>query len=201
MMVLDLPVKKRSLVRSAGAALAWLAALVTGATGCVIEANDHPRWDDDPGVPPPSDPLLVTIDADKTIDAAPGEGVGLFVQYQAGGIWKVWTACDTLYSGVGCTFDACVEVEDASGDITAVRGEDIEADDRVATYGDGSTCLSAVTDYDIDAMTFTTAPGAIVRLTMALDGWSEPRYVFWVGDGALHEGAPTNPIDFAPSSP
>ena len=34
-----------------------------------------------------------------------------------------------------------------------------------------------------------------------LDNACGNRYLFWVGDGALHSGAPSNPIELLPSAP
>ena len=47
--------------------------------------------------------------------------------------------------------------------------------------------------------TTTTGEVRLLKdLDMALDGYSEPRFVYWYGDGILHQGAPTNPVDFVP---
>jgi hypothetical protein len=50
-------------------------------------------------------------------------------------------------------------------------------------------------------MTLTTTPGAVLRLETYLDDQPQPRFVYWFGNGVLHEGAPTNPVDFEPSAP
>jgi len=76
-------------------------------TGCIIVDDGDHYYDDDHYVdtdPPPSlpEPMLVGIDTDQTVDAVPGEGVGLFVEYSSGGNWLLWTTCDTNYSNVAC---------------------------------------------------------------------------------------------------
>src|SRR5580704_5505136 len=42
-----------------------------------------------------SQPMLVVVDANQTMSASPGQGVGVFTQYQTGGHWNVWWSCDT----------------------------------------------------------------------------------------------------------
>ena len=36
---------------------------------------------------------------------------------------------------------------------------------------------------------------------VVLDGVEQPHYVYWVGNKVLHQGAPSNPIDFLPTTP
>lgn len=178
-------------------------------SGCTFIDHDHrddDAWvEDDPWqpeeLPGTQSPLLVRIDADQVIESPTGEGVGLFVEYGAGGFWRLWTTCDTNHSAQSCWFDACASIVDGSSDIRFAAGEELEGEDRIELFSDGQTCMSVDTDTDIDGVTFETEPGALVRLEVWLDGFLESRYVYWVGDGVLHTGAPTNPVDFAPVSP
>lgn len=185
-------------------------AVTTG--GCTFrdhdERYDHDDWYDDDGQPPVQPPVepdtqpeLLSIDTDKVIEAVPGEGVGLFVEYAAGGFWRMSTTCDTNYSGQACQFDVCVSLVDGTSDVRLAEGEELEGDDRIELFSDGWTCLSAETDADFDGLIFDTDPGAAVRFEVQLDGVLESRYVYWVGDGVLHAGAPTNPVDFLPTIP
>jgi hypothetical protein len=195
----------------------WSAVLTLGMTvglagsGCIIIDDDRhdDEWEDDDGWvpppddgtnPPPSDPMLVTIDADKTISAEPGEGVGLFVEYAAGGTWRLWTSCDTNYSNVACAFDVVLSVDTAS-EITKVEGEDLEGFDEAGTYDEGSAFFVADTDSNLDAVVVHTTEGAILRVDMLLDGYPEARFIYWFGEDVLHQGAPSNPVDFEPSAP
>jgi len=59
----------------------------------------------------------------------------------------------------------------------------------------------ADTDSGTDGATIETTPGAILRVDLLLDGKAEPRFIYWFGDGVLHQGAPTNPIDLEPNTP
>ena len=61
-----------------------------------------------------------------------------------------------------------------------------------------------------DGFGFTTSPGATVRVSALLydpgygswfDWSDDPRFISWVGHGAVHRGAPTNPVDLAPDRP
>lgn len=189
-------------LRSLGLWSLVLAALPLS-VGCIIVQDDPPPQVityDDGNVPPTDDPMLVSIDTDAVVTSEPGEGVGIFVEYAADGRWRVSTTCDTNYSDYACTFDVFASV-DTMSDLTDFAEEDLEGSDRASLIEDGVLGFHAVTDTDLDAVSFTTTPGAIVRLEAYLDGYSQPRFVYWFGKGVLHEGAPTNPVDFEPTSP
>lgn len=189
-------------LRSLGLCTAVLTAAAFGFGGCLfVEDNGH----EDPGgyqEPPPDtvEPMLVSIDTDATISASPGEGVGLFVEYAAGGTWRLWTTCDTNYSSVACNFDIFAAV-DADSELLDIRGDELEGNDEVGPWDVGVAFFHAETDSDVDSMTLATTPGAIVEVAIYLDSYSQPRFVYWFGDGVLHEGAPTNPVDFEPVAP
>ncbi|WP_437534773.1 hypothetical protein WME79_11275 [Sorangium sp. So ce726] len=201
-------VKRRSL----GLWSFLLVAAPLASTGCIIVDEDgdhdghhvHDDWDDgdDESVPPPpaDDVRLVALDTDATLSTEPGEGVGIFVEYTEGGTWTLWTTCDTNTSKVVCSFDLYASV-DTSSELIDLAGIEIEKTDATRLVDIGVAYFHAETGSDIDAMTFATTPGAIVRLEAYLDGAEEPRFVYWFGDGVLHEGAPSNPIDFKPTAP
>src|SRR5262245_53008903 len=111
----------------------WLAVLsavgglatVSLASGCVVED----RYDDG-GVttvsppdetPPAQTPMAVTIDTDQTMTAGPGDGTGLFVEYAAGGHWKIWLTCDTNKTGQACPFDVTASTLDQSTRISNLQ--------------------------------------------------------------------------------
>ena len=187
--------------------LTLTAALGFVGSGCIIiDEHDEDEWEDDGFVPPPDDtvpdePMLAVIDADAVISAEPGEGVGLFVEYKQGGSWHLWTSCDTNYSGVSCAFDVVVSVDTASEIIDVVE-EGLEDFDQAGRGEEpGTAFLVADTDSGTDGATIETTPGAILRVDLLLDGKAEPRFIYWFGDGVLHQGAPTNPIDLEPNTP
>lgn len=189
-------------LRSLGLCTALLTTAIFGLGGCIIVQDDDPP---DTGIvqePPPEEvePQLVSIDTDATISAEPGEGVGLFVEYAAGGTWRLWTTCDTNYSNVACNFDIFAAV-DADSELIDIRGDDLEGRDEAGPWDEGVAFFHAETSADVDSVTLTTTPGAIVEVALYLDSYSQPRFIYWFGDGVLHEGAPTNPVDFEPVSP
>jgi hypothetical protein len=183
-------------------------------TGCIIVA-DHDRREASPPpdtFPPPDDtspppppleaPKQVLIEPNKALEvrAGEGEGVGLFVEYASGGHWHLWTSCDTNLSGAVCNFSAFVKVVDGA-EITNLKGEELETTDVVEDLGNGTIHLSAQTSSEFDGISFDTTEGAAIELDAYLDDEPDPHIVYWFGEGVLHQGAPTNPIDFKPSAP
>jgi len=181
-----------------GLAACFGAASVTA--GCIIV--DH---DSDPVIvdPPPSveQPMAMSIETDASLSAVPGEGVGVFVEYYAGGVYRVWTTCDTLATGLVCPMDVYMSV-DTSSRIDAIVEDGLEGPDFVNVNTEAGTVdMHVDTGSDVDAVEIHTDPGAILRLELVLDQVAQPRFVYWFGDGVLHNGAPTSPVDFVPSSP
>ncbi len=139
------------------------------------------------------------IDVDQELEVEPGIGAGAFIEYQADGTYRVTTSCDVnLTDGTPCVWDIIVTPVDGAG-ITSLSPIDIEQDDALTTDGT-SVQLLASTEGDLDGFTLGTKPGATLRVDALLDGSCANRYLFWVGDGALHSGAPSNPVDLIPSS-
>ncbi|HKO48440.1 MAG TPA: hypothetical protein VJV79_11985 [Polyangiaceae bacterium] len=148
----------------------------------------------------PATPVQTWIDVDRQIETKPGEGAGVFVEYATGGHWVVRTTCDSLKNNAPCAWDIIVTPED-NRSITNVQPEDLEATDSVGTYPEypRSYQLIAETSGDLDGFTFDTEPQTAIQLDVFLDQACALPYVFWVGDGALHTGAPSNPIVLVPT--
>lgn len=137
------------------------------------------------------------IDADQLLDVEPGAGAGAFIEYESGGTYHVTTSCDVGQSG-DCYWDIVVTpLADAS--LLSVTPVDLERDDSVTLGAGNQVRLVAMTGKDFDGFTFKTDPGASIEVDALLDNAAGNRYLFWVGDGALHSGAPTNPVDLVPS--
>lgn len=155
-----------------------------------------------PTVPAPTldTPKQVAITPDKTLQSVPGDGVGLFVEYAAGGHWHVWTTCDTHKSQLSCDFEAFA-IPEKGAQISKVKADTVQDGDFAELLTDGSAHLSARTSTELDGMTFDATPGAVVELEVYFDGMPEPRVVYWYGNETLHTGAPTDPVDFLPDSP
>lgn len=175
------------------------------AVGC-DGASPSGYYDPNGGAPPPdetitSNPDKVAIDTGATLSSPGGAGVGVFVQYAAGGHWTVNTACDTNTSGQSCGFDVFVSVTDPKSALSNPAGTSLNERDGVDIQSDGSFHLFTNTANAVEGMTFDATPGATVEVEMYLDGVPQPRFVYWIGGKVLHTGAPTDPIDLSPSAP
>lgn len=176
--------------------------LLLSSAACTYDNGDARRaWDPPLEECGPATPLQSTIDVDRQIQADPGEGAGLYIEYASGGHWQLRTTCDTLRSGETCMWDVLVIPEQGSS-IRNVVGADLEADDVLREYPNDASIyqLGAYTSSDFDTFSFDSDPGATVRVDALLENRCALPYVFWVGDGALHPGAPSNPIDLTPSA-
>lgn len=137
------------------------------------------------------------IDTDEALEVEPGVGAGAFIEYEAGGSYRISTSCEVSEGGP-CSWDIVVTPLEGAG-IASLAPSGLEQDDALTTDGT-SIQLLATTEDDLDGFTLQTEPGAAIRFDALLDGGCANRYLFWVGDGALHSGAPSNPIDLVPTS-
>jgi hypothetical protein len=139
-----------------------------------------------------------TIDTDQLLQVDPGVGAGAFIEYESGGTYHVTTSCDFDHGGE-CFWDIVVTpLADAA--LLSVSPVNLESDDSVTLGSGNQVRLVANTDKDLDGFSFQTDPGAAIELDALLDNGAANRFLFWVGDGALHGGAPSNPIDLVPSA-
>jgi hypothetical protein len=181
-----------------------LALLALG--GCYYEEVHHHHDCDyygdcgNGGYTPPADVVKSTIDTGAQMSAIdPGQGAGAFLEYQGQGRWHIYTSCDTELSGTACRWDIIATA--MTGDApTAIEAENLEGSDWVGWYDAQSAQLVAETTYDFDGFLFDASPGATVRVDVYLDGQPAPRYIYWIGNGGLHQGSPSNPIDLTPSA-
>lgn len=142
---------------------------------------------------PSATPILVDIETNQTMNAAPGQGVGVFTEYTAGGHWHVWWTCDSnLNPQSVCPFDVKISV--ASGAITNTKTEKFEGAD---TLTPSATQLEAqtTTTTDLDGVLFDTDPGAIITLDATVAGKHDSRFLFFVQDGQINGGFKGNLTD------
>jgi hypothetical protein len=154
----------------------------------------------------PTQPMLVDVDPNRTMNATPGNGVGVFTQYETGGHWNVWWTCDTSKTSLPCAFDVTVTV--STGTIANVAGETLEAAEAPTQATTQSVELVTTTTTGIDGVTFDTVVPAgatpIIRLDAKLNGLDDGQYLFFVQDGQIngnYAGTLTDPLMLEPSSP
>lgn len=170
--------------------------VVTCATAC---GSDGDVAYYEPGPSRSAEIVEARIDSDAELAGRePGQGVGVFVEYRSGGYYHIDLTCDTQLSGYGCSWWVVAEPDE--GSVFAVSSYQLERSDYFEV-GAGSVALSAYTSDELDGVSFRTRPGATLRLYVTLDAFPESRFVYWVGDGAVHGGAPAVPFDLVPSEP
>lgn len=173
--------------------------LALGSAGCAFQGAATLTTDPAPGnpAPPASAVAQIPVDPGGSMSSQPGSGVGLFVQYDLGGHWNLFTTCDTQISGASCSFEVVVSAG-AGVTLDKVRGVGLEPSDSVTLEPNGSIRLVTDTSFGSDGLAFDADPGALIEVDMLLDGVAQPRFVFVVSQGVLVSGVPSNPVDFAP---
>ncbi len=165
---------------------------------------------------PSSTPMLVKIDPGASMVQTPGQGVGVFTQYDPtstadpGGHWYIWWTCDTNTSGEPCAFDISVSV--AHGEITDATPQGFGETDLLSGGGSGtdggagSASLTAqtTTTSTVQGVHFNTDPGAVITLSASLGGDYSGSFLFFVEDGKVnggYRGMLHDPLELQPSSP
>ena len=72
------------------------------------------------------------------------------------------------------------------------------ANDAIKAVERARRTLSFDTTSDTDGVTFTASPKTPLDLEVYLDGAPAQEFVYWVGDGQVNSGTPSNPVDFVP---
>jgi hypothetical protein len=207
-----------SLLRAA--ALCLLAPL---AVACVVQTEPHrgPTGSSSAGGPvpvpsgtgapgsgsngaPSATPILVDVDTNKTMNAQPGQGVGVFTEYTAGGHWHVWWTCDTSVNPqqTTCLFDVKISV--ASGVITNVKSEHFDAATDALMPTDKQLVARTSTTTNVSGLLFDTDPGAVITLDAAMGGAHDGGFLFFVQDDKVnggYTGALTDPLMLEGSTP
>jgi hypothetical protein len=181
-----------------------LIALCLTVAGCTYEGDDD-HYDCGGNCGPydytPTDPESSSIDTGAELaEIEAGEGAGAFIEYQADGAWHVFTACDTNVSTYACSWDVIVSAIDGN-QLVDYGSDRLETEDYVGQFDSNSIQFIGITDYDFDGFFVQTDPGGHLRVDVYLDGAPAPRFIYWVGNGGLHKGSPTNPIDLLPTDP
>jgi hypothetical protein len=168
--------------------------------GPVPEAEDAGAAEDGG---PSAHPILALVDTGQTMTVAPGQGVGVFAEYDSGGLWHVWWTCGPQEGGGDppCQFDVTVSV--ASGTIASPQTQGFLATD---TFKSSPTTLEGITTTTtaFDGFSFQTAPGAVITLGATVGGVYDGRFLFFVEGGKIQDGAPwlvTDPVLLQGSNP
>ncbi len=188
------------------AKLRWLTLVVVAsfAVACVVESDPEPSprsgdggggaagtgtpgGTNGSGTSSNASPILVDVDADKTMNARPGEGVGVFVEYASGGHWHVWWTCDTNVNPQGAlTCDFVVSASVTQGAITLVKAE--AGSGATNSMSKQELHASTVTGAELHGLYFDTDPGATITLEATIGGVRDGRYFFFVQDGKVNGG-------------
>jgi hypothetical protein len=181
-----------------------LAAAALLVVACVVR-EDHPQPPPDPGYvggtpsdgtgttpPPPGQsgtPILVDVDNDKTMNATPGGGVGVFIEYGTGGHWHVWWTCDTNVNPQGAlTCDFAIRASVTQGAITILKDETPKGATRLTGSPAQQIDATTTTGAEAHGVYFDAAPGAVVTLEAQIGGQEDGRYFFFVQNGQVNGG-------------
>lgn len=181
-----------------------LALLSVGAAACSDRGDyyyPHDQYGDD-GYTSPTEatPVLALVDTDQTIEATPGTGVGVFVEYHSGGHWNIRWTCDTSKSGEACNFS--VKVEAAHTIANAL--ENGEAAATATTSRSYFVYAGGTITNSMSTLTFDATPGEDITLTASVAGLNDNSFIFFDQDGKInggYSGQLTNPIRLVGTSP
>jgi hypothetical protein len=178
------------------------------AVGCFIpnDESDLPK----PQTTVPTAPgnigaVTAIIDTDKTMNATGGDGVGVFVEYSAGGHWHIWLTCDTRRTSRECAFNLTLPWAPAGRFAKpVVLSDGVATTEFAGSFGVAGYALTGRVGRDVVTIDMDGDPGKSLLLKASVDGSAAPQYFFFVQDGKVNGGFPgklTNPAIFQPSTP
>lgn len=198
-------------LRSQLSLLGIVALAAYGSAACIVEEHHNDYGGGGYASPPQStgtgsgsaqQPLLVDVDTGKVMSATPGDGVGVFVEYAAGGHWHVWWTCDTNVSGQSCAMDVRISV--ATGAIGNAKIQDGSSTSTQLATRAASLEATSTTTTTIDGVDFDTSGGAAITVDAAVGGIRDGKFLFFVQNGQVnggYQGTLTDPLQLEPSSP
>ena len=145
--------------------------------------------------------MLVDVDSGQTMNAQPGDGVGVFVEYTAGGHWNVWWTCDTNQSGQSCDFS--VSIAAATGNIANIDASALVGG-VYSSPSPSSLEVQSSTTTEVKGVRFDTDAGAVITLEASLGDIKDGSFLFFVQDGKVNGGFAgklTNPLRLEGSVP
>lgn len=145
-------------------------------------------------------PLVVDVDPNATLVQTPGNGIGVYVEYESGGHWNISWTCDTSLTGLPCAYVVLASV--ASGSIAGpANAEGSDGSTSLAQLSSQEVQGTSTTTLGLSGMAFETAPGAVITVNVSLNA---PVSFFFVQDGQVnggYKGSLTNPLMFQPTAP
>jgi len=175
--------------------------LVPALAACLIGHDDHSS------PPPPAQndqPLVVLLDTNQTMShVTGGSGVGLFVQYAAGGHWKIRWTCDTSLSALPCDF--AVKMSGTAIANAKSAFDPTESGDTMGSPSPSEVDVASHTTMAVDEVDFDAAPGADLKIDLSVSGLRDGAFFFFVQNGQIDGNFPqnklTDPLVFEPSAP
>jgi len=165
-------------------------------------ASPTPTTPPAPTTPPTSTtPMLVEVDTDQTMNAAGGEGVGVFIEYAKGGKWRVWWTCDTNQTKQPCDFAVSASVE--SGALANVDASELAGGFVTAPTPARLDARSTITT-EVRGLRFETAPGAVITIEASVGSIKDGSFLFFVQNGKVNGGFTgklTNPLRLQGATP
>jgi hypothetical protein len=157
---------------------------------------------------PSTTSMLARVDPGVKMNAAPGQGVGVFTEYDTGGHWHLWWTCDTSLTSQTCLFDVKVSVEE--GAIVNAVADQFTSSDVLTTPSTpgpgeaGGIEAKTLTTTAIEGVLFDTDPGATITMTATVGGLYNGQFLFWVQGGQLkggYAGIVTDPLMLVGAAP
>ena len=151
--------------------------------------------------PPSPAPMLAVVDTDQTMTADPGQGVGVFIEYGAGGNWHIWWTCDTAKTNQSC--DYSVAATAAQGTIASVDASALQGG-TVANPTPSRVEARITTTNQTHGLSFKTDPGVVVTVEASIGGVQDGSFLFFVQDGKVNggfTGKVTNPLQVQGKTP
>ncbi|HLK35717.1 MAG TPA: hypothetical protein VKU41_03120 [Polyangiaceae bacterium] len=149
-------------------------------------------------------PQLVDVDTNQTLSQPGGQGVGVYVEYRAGGHWHVWWTCDTSLTGLSCGFQIGISTSAA---IANLASQAFETGDQLSQGAMSQVTATTTTTTGVDGVTFDTPPGGTVTLDAQVDGQRQiggKSFIFFVENGQPnggYTGPVADPLMLEPTSP
>jgi hypothetical protein len=189
---------------------AWVAGMVVAAgllVGCVVDSSpgssgggvSYAGSSAGSNTATSATPVLVLVDPNQTLESTPGKGIGVYVEYETGGHWRVSWTCDTALTNLSCNF--MVDAVVASGEITNPSALGSGSDSSFTQPNAQRIQSTTTTTSGVDGVLFDGPPGARLTVTVQLNA---PVSFFFVQDGKVnggYQGPLANPLTFEPSSP